>query len=38
VYEGTSEKDAIKLWLDAGDMVRTETLVTISREEAMKPL
>lgn len=38
VYEGTSEKDAIKLWINAGDVVRTETLVTISREEAMKLL
>ncbi len=38
VYEGASEKDAIKLWLDTGDVMRTETLVTISREEAMKLL
>jgi len=38
VYEGTSEKDAIKLWINAGDVVRTETLVTIPREEAMKLL
>ena len=38
LYEGASEKDAIKLWLDAGDVVRTETLVTIPREEAMKLL
>lgn len=36
IYEGASEKDAIRLWANAGDVVRTETLVTISREEAMK--
>lgn len=36
IYEGASEKDAIKLWANSGDVVRTETLVTISREEAMK--
>ncbi|MGI0082342.1 MAG: hypothetical protein ACREAF_02380 [Nitrosopumilaceae archaeon] len=38
VYEGASEKDAIKLWINAGDVVRTETLVTLSREEALKLL
>lgn len=36
IYEGSSEKDAIRLWANSGDVVRTETLVTISREEAMK--
>ncbi len=38
VYEGASEKDAIKLWINAGDVVRTETLVTLPREEALKLL
>jgi uncharacterized protein with GYD domain len=38
VYEGESEKDAIKLFVDAGDVASTETLVAISREEAMKLL
>ena len=38
LYEGASEKDAVKLWINAGDAVRTETLVTIPREEAMKLL
>jgi uncharacterized protein with GYD domain len=38
VYEGESEKDAIKLFIDAGDVASTETLVAISREEAMKLL
>jgi len=36
IYEGSSEKDAIRLWANAGDVIRTETLVTVSREEAMK--
>jgi len=38
LYEGSNEKDAVKLWLNAGDVVRTETLVAISREEALKLL
>jgi uncharacterized protein with GYD domain len=38
VYEGKSEKDAIKVFIDAGDVVSTETLVAISREEALKLL
>jgi uncharacterized protein with GYD domain len=38
VYEGKSEKDAIKLFIDAGDVASTETLVAISRDEAMKLL
>jgi uncharacterized protein with GYD domain len=38
IYEGKDEKDAIKLWLPAGDAVRTETLVSLSREEALKLL
>ena len=38
IFEGRDEKDAIKLWLPAGDAVRTETLVSLSREEALKLL
>ncbi len=38
IYEGKHEQDAIKLWLPAGDVVRTETLVSISRDEALKLL
>jgi len=38
VYEGKSETDAIKVFIDAGDVASTETLVAISREEAMKLL
>lgn len=38
VFEGKDEKDAIKLWLPAGNAVRTETMVSLSREEAMKLL
>ena len=38
VYEASSEKDAIKLFIDAGDVASTETLVALPREEAMKLL
>jgi len=38
IFEGKDEKDAIKLWLSAGDVVRTETLVSLSREEALRLL
>lgn len=38
VYEGKDEKDAIKLFVDAGDVASTETLVAIPRDEAMKLL
>jgi len=38
IFEGKDEKDAIKLWLPAGDVVRSETLVSLSREEALKLL
>jgi len=38
IFEGKDEKDAIKLWLPAGDAVRTETMVSLSREEALKLL
>ena len=36
IYEGKDEKDAIKMWLPAGDVVRTETLVSLSRDEALR--
>ena len=35
IYEGKDEKDAIKMWLPAGDVVKTETLVSLSRDEAL---
>jgi len=38
IFEGKDEKDAIKLWLPAGGIIRTETLVALSREEALKLL
>ncbi len=38
VYEANNEKDAIKIFIDMGDVASTETLVAISREEAMKLL
>lgn len=38
VYEARSEKDAIKIFIDAGDVTSTETLVAIPREDAMKLL
>ena len=38
VYEASSEKDAMKLFIDAGDVASTETLVALPREEAMKLL
>lgn len=38
IFEGKDEKDAIKLWLPAGGVIRTETLVSLSREEALKLL
>lgn len=38
VYEGQNEKDAIKTFIDAGDVASTETLVAVPREEAMKLL
>lgn len=38
VYEAENEKDAIKLFIKAGDVVSTETLVAIPREDAMKLL
>ncbi len=38
IYEANNEKDAIKMFIDAGDVASTETLTAISREEAMKLL
>ena len=38
IFEGRDEKDAIKLWLPAGEVIRSETLVSLSREEALKLL
>ncbi|HLC24095.1 MAG TPA: GYD domain-containing protein [Nitrosopumilaceae archaeon] len=38
IFEGRDEKDAIKLWLPAGDVIRSETLVSLSREDALKLL
>lgn len=38
VYEAPSEKDAIKIFLDAGDVASFETLVAIPREEGLKLL
>lgn len=38
IYEGKDEKDAIKLWLPASGAVRTETMLSLSREEALKLL
>jgi len=38
IFEGKDERDAIKLWLPAGDVIRSETLVSLSREDALKLL
>ncbi len=38
IYEAPNEKVAIQLGIDAGDAMKTETLVAISREEALKLL
>ncbi|MGH9922777.1 MAG: GYD domain-containing protein [Nitrososphaerales archaeon] len=38
VYEANNEKDAMKMFIDAGDVASTETLTAVSREEAMKLL
>ncbi|MGH9934373.1 MAG: GYD domain-containing protein [Nitrososphaerales archaeon] len=38
VYEANNEKDAMKMFIDAGDVASTETLIAVSREEAMKLL
>ena len=38
IYEAPNEKVAIQLGIDAGDAMKTETLVSISREDALKLL
>ncbi len=38
IYEAPNEKVAMHLGIDAGDAMKTETLVAISREEALKLL
>jgi len=38
IYEAPNEKVAVQLGIDAGDAMKTETLVAISREEALKLL
>jgi uncharacterized protein with GYD domain len=38
VYEAPNEKVAIQLGIEAGDLMQTQTLVAISREEALKLL
>ena len=38
IFEAPNEKDAMKAAIDAADMVATETLVALKREEATKLL
>ena len=38
ILEAPTEKDALKVAIDAADVVATETMVAISREEAVKLL
>ncbi len=38
IYEAPNEKVAIKLGIEAGDAMQTQTLVAITRDEAMKLL
>lgn len=38
IYEAPNEKVAIQLGIEAGDLMQTQTLVAISREEALKLL
>jgi len=38
ILEAPTEKDAMKVSIDAADMVTTETMVAIPREEAVKLL
>jgi len=38
VYEAPNEKTAVQLGLEAGELMQTETLVGISRDEALKLL
>jgi len=38
IYEAPNEKVAVKLGIEAGEAMQTQTLVAITREEAMKLL
>ncbi len=38
IYEAPSEKEAMKLGVMAGDVMRFQTMTAVSREEAMKLL
>ena len=38
IYEAPNEKVAIKLGIEAGEVMQTQTLVAITRDEAMKML
>ncbi|MEK0322257.1 MAG: GYD domain-containing protein [Nitrosopumilus sp.] len=38
IYEAPNEKVAIKLGIEAGEVMQTQTLVAITRDEAMKLL
>jgi len=38
IFEAANEKEAMKLSIDAADVVTTETMVAIAREEAIKLL
>ena len=38
IYEAPNEKVAIKLGIEAGEAMQTQTLVAITRDEAMKLL
>ena len=38
IYEAPNEKVAVKLGIDAGEAMQTQTLVAIPRDEAMKLL
>ncbi len=38
IYEAPNEKVAVKLGIEAGDAMQTQTLVAITRDEAMKLL
>jgi len=38
IYEAPSEKEAMKLGIDMGNVMQTQTMVAIPREEAVKLL
>ena len=38
IYEAPNEKVAVKIGIEAGEAMQTETLVAITRDEAMKLL